>query len=178
VEPGSVLVLQVHYNTTERTGEWDETSLDLKLEPSVSTPGTLLTWIDPEAPASLYIPAGAKDVEFTFDEPVPAAARLHFAGVHMHLLGNAGSVVVERAGGGSTCLLDVPRYDFHWQMLVPLETAVTVGPGDTLRVKCAYDNSAANQPLVDGLPRTPADVAWGEGTEAEMCVAVLYVTPE
>jgi hypothetical protein len=178
VEPGSVLVMQVHYNTIDNGGESDETSIDLRLDPAVSTPATMLTLVDPREFTSLYIPAGAPDVEFSYSAPIPAAGLVHFAAVHMHLLGNAGSLVIERGGGGSTCVLDVPRYDFHWQMLVPLAKPISVGPGDTLHWTCAYDNSAANQPMVDGVPRTPADVTWGEGTTDEMCVAVLYVTPE
>jgi len=46
-----------------------------------------------------------------------------------------------------------------------------------VRWACEYDNSAANQPLINGVAGMPADVVWGEGTTEEMCVGVLYVTP-
>jgi hypothetical protein len=43
---------------------------------------------------------------------------------------------------------------------------VHVGPGDTVRVSCTFDNSAA-----------PARyVLWGEGTTDEMCLGMLSVS--
>ena len=41
---------------------------------------------------------------------------------------------------------------------------------------CAYDNSAANQPVINGEHVEPRDVTWGEGTLDEMCL--LYVQQE
>jgi hypothetical protein len=55
---------------------------------------------------------------------------------------------------------------------------VRVGPQDTLELRCAWDNSAENQPVVDGAPLSPTDVAWGEGSTDEMCLGILYVTGE
>jgi hypothetical protein len=44
---------------------------------------------------------------------------------------------------------------------------------------CVYDNSAAHQPVVNGVQQAPRDVAWGEGTLDEMCLtyAVVLVPP-
>lgn len=38
------------------------------------------------------------------------------------------------------------------------------------------DNSAENQPLVDGVPKESVDVGWGEGTFDEMCLGVLLIS--
>ena len=53
---------------------------------------------------------------------------------------------------------------------------MTVNPGDRIRVECHWDNSAANQPIVDGVQQEPHDVGWGEGTGDEMCLGLMYVT--
>jgi hypothetical protein len=45
-------------------------------------------------------------------------------------------------------------------------------------MQCWWDNSAANQPLVDGMPKEPSDVGWGEGTFDEMCLGVVYVAKQ
>lgn len=50
--------------------------------------------------------------------------------------------------------------------------------GDTIKLDCWYDNSEANQPIVDGQPKQPETVGWGEGTYDEMCLGVLYVAHE
>jgi hypothetical protein len=48
---------------------------------------------------------------------------------------------------------------------------VEVHPGDAFRWRCVYDNSAENQPVVDGVTVEPGLLSWGDGTEAEMCLA-------
>jgi hypothetical protein len=52
---------------------------------------------------------------------------------------------------------------------------VSVGPGDTIRVRCSFDNSKADQPVVGSKQLTPRYVLWGEGTTDEMCLAMLSV---
>ena len=47
----------------------------------------------------------------------------------------------------------------------------------TLQLECDYDNSFANQPMVNGQQGTPKDVSWGESTLDEMCLTYLTVTP-
>ena len=44
---------------------------------------------------------------------------------------------------------------------------------DEVEITCTYDNSAANQPVVDGQPREPAQVGWGDGSYDEMCLDYL-----
>ena len=43
-----------------------------------------------------------------------------------------------------------------------------------MEVTCTYDNSAGNQPLIDGEQMDPMDIEWGDGTLDEMCL--LYTT--
>ncbi len=45
-----------------------------------------------------------------------------------------------------------------------------------MHLQCWWDNSAENQPLVDGVPKPSVDVGWGEGTFDEMCLGVLLIS--
>ena len=47
---------------------------------------------------------------------------------------------------------------------------------DRLNLSCRWDNSAANQPFVDGKQIEPTDLEWGDDTGDEMCLTGLYVT--
>ena len=55
---------------------------------------------------------------------------------------------------------------------------ITFRAGDTLWMGCTWDNSASNQPIIDGVAKEPVDVAWGEGTSDEMCLGGFYATAE
>ena len=47
VDPGSKIILQVHYNLANGVGPSDQTSIRLKLDPSVSRPAFLMPWANP-----------------------------------------------------------------------------------------------------------------------------------
>jgi hypothetical protein len=94
---------------------------------------------------------------------------------HMHLRGRDVSLVLDPGTAKAKTLLHIPAWDFHWQDVYYLKTPVHVGPGDSLRVKCTFDNSKADQPVIGSKPLTPRYVVWGEGTTDEMCLGMLSV---
>jgi len=94
---------------------------------------------------------------------------------HMHLRGRDISVVLDPGTPKAKTLLHIPAWDFHWQDVYYLKTPLHVGPGDSLRVKCTFDNSKADQPVIGSKPLTPRYVVWGEGTTDEMCLGMLSV---
>jgi hypothetical protein len=95
----------------------------------------------------------------------------------MHTRGSHGTVAVVRGNGSNDCLLRIPKWDFRWQGSFARATPTTVQPGDQLSLECHWDNGAANQPVVDGRQVPSEDLSWGEGTEDEMCLGALYLTP-
>ena len=153
-------------------------------------PFTNPKWISGEQP--MTIPAGAAAVEHAFELDMSAALpllapsaglpsgtplRVHALALHMHTLGVAGSITV--AGpGGDRCGLTIPRWDFNWQGTYDFSGATTVRPGDRIRLECHWDNSAQNQPIVDGVQQPPHDLGWGEKTSDEMCLGLLYITAD
>ena len=75
----------------------------------------------------------------------------------------------------SKVLLDIPRWDFHWQNAYTLERPGRAEPGDVVRVTCRHDVRKRTHGG-HGVPSTPRYVLWGEGTTDEMCLGILQVT--
>ncbi|MEC9071900.1 MAG: hypothetical protein VX938_05945, partial [Myxococcota bacterium] len=195
VEPGSYISLQIHYNTYFSDPEPDLTEVMFKLDDTVENPGWAQPWTNPDwidgnpfaGLPPMTIPAGESDAVFSFVKdpwtlppflsPFPGKklVLLYHAALHMHYLGTSGRVFIERADGTETCLLSIAEYDFDWQRIYPFQDGIELRPGDKLGVECHFDNSAENQPLVDGVPKEPVDVTWGEGSTNEMCWAVMYL---
>ncbi len=194
VSPGSVLAVQIHYHGQSGI-QPEQTKIRLRTAAAVDRravvmPFTNLDWVLGSKP--MTISAGDPDavqsyerdmtsvVEFLFpDGPLTTDAPfvVRSAGLHQHTLGTRSTLSVVRSGDtGDECLLDIPRWDFDWQGTYELDEPVTVNPGDRVRIECHWDNSPANQPVVDGAQQTPKDIGWGEGTGDEMCLGLMYVT--
>jgi hypothetical protein len=179
IEPGSKLLLNMHYNVVSGGGA-DQTALDFMVERQVARPATSILLSDPmwSRAQTMHIPAGDGDVVHVYERGVEGLGNVtvHSVGMHMHVFGASSGIEVVRGDGSDECLLDIPKWDFGWQMQFGLKNAVTLGPNDTLRMWCRFDNSPENQPIVDGRRRTPQDVNWGEDTYDEMCISALYLT--
>ena len=104
----------------------------------------------------------------TCDRQVPSPMTIQAVAGHMHLLGRSIRVELNPGTARARLLLEIPRWDFHWQASYTLERPVRAEPGDVLRVTCRHDAS-----LREGAPRY---ILWGEGTTDEMCLGVLQVT--
>ena len=199
MEPGELLVVQMHYNTQSASPVADQSSLALTLANAVEREAVALPLADPGwvtgmdvLGGAMDIPAGAEDVSHSYTADVDGmsfdGARsmlgllpedplvLHQLGHHMHLLGTTGRQTLRHADGSETCLLDIPDWDFGWQGGFELETPIVLAPDDELVLTCSWDNSQAHQPEVNGEQQTPRDVAWGEGSTDEMCLSTLYLT--
>lgn len=186
VDPGSKIIVQMHYNTLTAGKLPDRTTLDLALTTSVEKEALVMPWANPSwLKGNMPIPAFEEDVmhTFSFDPTVffsdGKPIRFHGAALHMHTLGTRGRLSILRSDGSGSeaCLLDVPRWDFDWQGMYDLAEPVDLMPGDRLTLECHWDNSPPNQPIIDGKPKMPTDVNWGEGTTDEMCLGVFYTTP-
>lgn len=68
------------------------------------------------------------------------------------------------AGGSTDCLVNIPSWNFHWQQFYFYSEPYMAD--DTVRLRCQFDNSQANQPVINGVQQTPRTVHWGEGTSA------------
>ncbi|MFO0601306.1 MAG: hypothetical protein U0228_38715 [Myxococcaceae bacterium] len=192
--PGSKVVMQVHYNTSAAPeGERDDlTRIEIALADSVKKRAFLMPWADPDWVRMHQMPilANAKDTEHSFaldptqymsyltqnQLPNGTGFRVYAAALHQHLLGTSSRLQINRADGTSECLLDIPRWDFHWQRSYRLSQTKIFHPNDLLQVSCHWDNSAEAQPIVGGVKQETRDVNWGEGTTDEMCLGLVYIS--
>lgn len=184
VQPGSTVILQVHYNTLTTAPVADQTEVVLKVDDQVEKPAMYIPWTNPQwlGGDSMMIPAGSADTTHSFGFDLAGIAgqniAIHDVALHMHTLGEKARLWIDRADGSEDCLLDIPRWDFDWQMGYRLTAPKTLRAGDTLNIECQWDNTAENQPVVDGQRLAPRDVTWGEGTTDEMCLGLMFVTFE
>jgi hypothetical protein len=109
------------------------------------------------------------------DRRIPASSTIHVAAGHMHLLGASIRLTLNPGTARERILLDIPRWDFHWQNAYALAQTVRAEAGDVIRVTCRHDVGKRRRGE-HGIPKTPRYVLWGEGTTDEMCLAILQVT--
>jgi Copper type II ascorbate-dependent monooxygenase, N-terminal domain/Copper type II ascorbate-dependent monooxygenase, C-terminal domain len=181
VQPGSKVVLQVHYNLSKVDGVADQTSVDFKLDDTVQKEAIIQPWanIDWIQKKTMTIPAGVADqmINWTFNPspyfsfitngivPSSEPVTMWTASLHMHTRGTHGKLEIVHADGTRECMIDIPRWDFHWQGGYEFAQAKTYLPTDQLYLECHFDNSDS-----------PIDRNWGEGTADEMCLGGFYVT--
>ncbi len=111
----------------------------------------------------------------TCDRRITTPTTIHVAAGHMHLLGASIRLELNPGTPRAKVLLDIPRWDFHWQNAYTLARPVQAEPGDVVRVTCRHDVSKRAHGA-RGVPKTPRYVLWGEGTTDEMCLGILQVT--
>ncbi len=117
--------------------------------------------------------------------PIPPKLGILGVGAHMHLAGVDEKITLKRAKPSSEpadeCLLQEPRWNFDWQRGfqydTPLANLPTITPGDTMEVRCTFDNTMANRKIGAALLEQgfsqPQPIKLGEQTLDEMCLAAV-----
>lgn len=180
LEKGSRFVMQVHYNTLEVAEAEDLSTVQLQYATPTAVSGAYIIpllqddfRVEPEEVQTVEAVFDTSEVSFL---PAGVSVRLHGLLPHMHMLGRSIRVTVDRAGGGTETLIDIPRWDFHWQQMYFYEEPVVITKGDVLRLECVFDNRSQNQPVVNGERLQPRPIEWGEGSLDEMCLNYFYGT--
>jgi hypothetical protein len=106
-----------------------------------------------------------------FDGPTT----IHLVAGHMHVLGRSIRVELNPGTSRAKVLLDIPRWNFHWQASYVLAQPVQAQAGDVLRVTCRHDATLRKQ-HAQPAARKPRYILWGEGTTDEMCLGIVQVT--
>ncbi len=204
IPAGSRIIMNIHYHPTGAGSEVDPgTSIDLKwydgrppfvaemaLIGNFENAPELLAGPGDDGNPEFRIPADAtahtETMQFTLPNEIPPLM-LWSVSTHMHYVGYDMLLGIERAnpGGepGQECLLHTPSYSFEWQRgyryNAEFAALPTIKPGDTLSMRCKYNNSMSNPYVVEALDElgheTPIDVYLGEETLDEMCLGVYGV---
>ncbi len=162
------ILFQMHYHKEpgEGTGGTDETSIAvLFADGPVEHPITTAWILDP----TLNIPAGEANYKSESAFRFIDNGRIYSFTPHMHLLGKDITYIAEYPDGTTETLLDVPAWDFNWQINYKLTEPVEVPRGTKVRVIATFDNSADNP----WNPDATTDVRWGEKTTDEMMIGFM-----
>ena len=205
INPGQPIIMQVHYHVADGELHPDQSTLRLQFgdEPEVApiqirigndrhpTPvgGNIPGEDDPETGSTFFIPAGKSMHEELFRLDVSENIRDYkvvFTANHMHYVGIEAMLWVDHANPlpgepESECILQTPRWDIDWQQFYYYDFATGASPrvsgGDTLWLRCRFDNSEANEAWMEqldlaGVTEFP-DVMIGATSLDEMCAAVI-----
>jgi len=94
----------------------------------------------------LRIPPGDADYRLTAKKKFRQDTLLLNLAPHMHVRGKAFRFELELADGTREILLDVPRYDFNWQLRYDLVEPRLIPAGSRLHCYARWDNSATTRP--------------------------------
>ena len=172
---GSHLVMQVHYSLENlQPAMTDKTQIELWFAKNELRRQAV--WV-PLLKYDFRVPSGVgpDDPRATARAEIGMPFPLTVLGIapHMHLRGRSARVEALDDQNGASCLLEVPRWDFHHQEAYWLEKGVRISRA---ALTCNWDNREASQPLTNGRRRPVKELRWGEGTDDEMCLAFLYTT--
>ncbi|MCA8915515.1 MAG: redoxin domain-containing protein [Planctomycetes bacterium] len=166
---GATMVFQIHYTPTGEACE-DKPELGMifcKERPTheVTTTGISNVFFN--------IPAGAENHEVKAIYVVRKKMRLLSLMPHMHLRGKAYKYVARLPDGTEQVLLDIPRYDFNWQLLYILREPIDLPVGTKIYATGWFDNSDKNP----ANPDPTKDIRFGEQTWEEMQIGYINWYP-
>jgi hypothetical protein len=110
------------------------------------------------------IPAYASDWHLTGITPVTEDITLYAMSPHMHLRGKSLKWVVTYPDGHEQTILNVPKFDFNWQINYELAEPLHIPAGSKIAGIGVYDNSLKNR----WNPGPQLDVFWSEQSWDEM----------
>lgn len=177
----ATVLLKAHYFTPSPGGEADLTQVRVMVEPEITVEAAELKVNNGEwtRHASIAVPAGETSEHRMVSTVAEEAAQMadidpgnglqvHWVLLHMHELGVSARLSVRRGGSGPDAeefvLLDIPDWDFDWQLEYWLAEPFFLEADDELELECTHTNPG------------PEDVWWGELTSDEMCIARMFVS--
>jgi hypothetical protein len=187
IQAGSSIMLQVHYNTVflpdEQPPTPDQTKVLFWTLPAGQLPDRVIYRTG--VTAGVNVPPNNAHVVSEMRMPLSQLAAVGPTGAfvageiigmtpHAHQIASEMTSDITQ-GGKANCLINVPKWDFAWQLDYLFTEGVKYSASDTIRATCVYDNSAAHQPVVDGVQQQPRTVTFGEGSLDEMCLHYVWL---
>jgi Flp pilus assembly protein TadD len=123
---------------------------------------------------AIDIPAGEPHYAITDTCVLPVDVTLLSLYPHAHYLGKEMSVRAALPDGRTWSLLQIRRWDFHWQQDYRYVSPIRLPRGTTITMRYIYDNSADN-PANPHQP--PQAVTWGPQSSDEMGNLGLQMLP-
>jgi hypothetical protein len=159
---GATLVFQIHTTPTGKATT-SETTLAVRW---AKQPPREPIYTGSIATVAFKIPPGAEAHPVTATLRLPRDGLLLSLRPHMHLRGRSFRYTAQRPDGTRQILLEVPRWDFNWQLDYVLAEPIRLPKGTILRVEATYDNSERNP----YNPDPTREVYFGIQSEEEMLI--------
>ena len=162
---GATLLFQMHYTPTGKA-TIDRTRIGLRF--ANQAPQKVVRTL-PVANRRIRIPANEENHVETASRYIPAGTVVRAFMPHMHLRGKAFKYELLTKNGERETLLDVPRYDFNWQLRYELKQPRALPAGSRIEVTGVFDNSSENP----ANPDPNRIVRWGDQSEQEMLIGYV-----
>jgi mono/diheme cytochrome c family protein len=170
VRKGQALRTNLHYHPNG-TAQTDRTRIglyfgkgELKKEVVAALAGNVTFSIPPNAPNFELRGVYVVDQDISVVSLFP----------HMHLRGKDMKMTATYPNGKQETLLNVPAYDFSWQLFYYPKTRIKLPKGTRVDLVAHYDNSAANK----NNPDPTKAVTFGEASTSEMMFGMFEFTAD
>jgi thiol-disulfide isomerase/thioredoxin len=162
---GATVSFQIHY-TPAGTATQDQLKMGLVF--AKSEPKYVITTLS-LADTDLNIPPHTADHVETITRPVPEDVNVMAYMAHMHVRGKSFTYELIKPDGRTETLLDIPQYDFNWQLRYDYREPKVVPAGSRVKVTAVFDNSENNP----ANPDPSKTVHWGQQTFDEMMIGYV-----
>jgi len=110
------------------------------------------------------------DAWSTCDLPVRNPGRITSVFGHMHELGSSIRLTLNPDTPEERILLDIPDWDFEWQLNYRPVDDIVINSGDIIRIDCAWNRERAPYDAI-------GYILWSDGTGDEMCYSSITTAP-
>ena len=107
----------------------------------------------------------------TCNYSVPESGTIVSVFGHEHTLGKTFRLTLDPDTPKPTVLLDIPTWNFDWQMNYALAKPIHVNAGQSIQMSCSWDRALDPN-------RPPKYIVFAEGTEDEMCFSTYAIIPD
>jgi hypothetical protein len=107
----------------------------------------------------------------TCDYRVPRAGKIIDVLGHMHNMGSSYRMTLNPGTPKEEVLLDIPVWNFNWQLNYQPAQEIQVEPGDVIRTECNWNRDLVYDP-------NPRYILFAEGTGDEMCFSTYTLRPD
>lgn len=167
---GATVNFQIHYTPN---GKAVEDTMRLGLLFAKERPKYVIHTTSLSNPR-LSIPPGEADHIEATQRKLPTDVNVMAWMAHMHVRGKAFKFEVTLPDGKTETLLNIPKYDFNWQLRYDYAMPHFLPRGSTVKITAVYDNSPGNP----ANPDPTKTVRWGQQTFDEMMIGYMeHYTP-
>jgi hypothetical protein len=168
IKKGSNIVFQMHYTTNGQVSK-DRTKIAFVFS---KEPGKKMIMTGNAINGRFAIPPGDGNHEVKASKTMNEDVEITSFMPHMHVRGKSFTYTAVYPDGRSEILLDVPAYDFNWQLTYLPKKPIALPKGTRIDCVAHFDNSTKNR----YNPDPTQTVRWGDQTWEEMMIGWFTYT--